>query len=190
MILRRLSASVRTQDWFAVALELVVVGIFLGLEVSTWNEARADRSRSAAYLDRIEADLVIDVAELQKRISFWNEVARNGRIALAYAEESRPGEKSAWTVLRAFIHASQVWRFTFNATTYSELRSAGELALIDDPELRASLAGKSWAAPFRRWRSLEGKGARFTRRTGFSRPSVAGSSCRHRRSRPPPSTKS
>jgi len=91
-------------------------------------------------MDRIEADLVFDMAELEKRVSFWNEVTRNGRIALAYAEHRQPGEKSAWTALRAFIHASQVWRFTFNATTYSELRSAGELALIDDPELRSSLA--------------------------------------------------
>ena len=47
---------------------------------------------------------------------------------------------SAWATLRAFFHASQVWRFQFNDTTYMEMRSAGELSLIDVPGIRAELA--------------------------------------------------
>ncbi len=39
MILRRIIENVRTRDWFTVAIEflIVVVGIFVGLEVSNWN---------------------------------------------------------------------------------------------------------------------------------------------------------
>ena len=45
MILRRLVTSLREQSWLTLVLELVVVvvGIFLGLQVDSWNEARKDR---------------------------------------------------------------------------------------------------------------------------------------------------
>jgi hypothetical protein len=40
MILRRLSDAFRKQDWFTVAVEIliVVLGVFLGLQVNNWNE--------------------------------------------------------------------------------------------------------------------------------------------------------
>ncbi len=43
-------------------------------------------------------------------------------------------------MLRAFLHASQQWQFTFVDTTYAELRSAGELGLIRDTDMRLALA--------------------------------------------------
>ena len=43
MILRRLTDALRKQDWFTVVIEtlIVVLGVFLGLQVNNWNEARA-----------------------------------------------------------------------------------------------------------------------------------------------------
>ena len=40
MILRRIVENVRARDWFTVMIEflIVVVGIFVGLEDSNWNE--------------------------------------------------------------------------------------------------------------------------------------------------------
>jgi len=59
VILRRLSRSARRQDWFAVALELVVVvvGIFLGLQVTEWNERRELREGEFQYLARLAEDV-------------------------------------------------------------------------------------------------------------------------------------
>ena len=47
MILHRLTEHVRRQDWFAVFLDfvIVVVGVFIGIQVSNWNAARQDRAR-------------------------------------------------------------------------------------------------------------------------------------------------
>ena len=46
MILRRVSANFRRQDWTAIGIELViiVIGVFLGMQVSNWNAARMDVS--------------------------------------------------------------------------------------------------------------------------------------------------
>ena len=59
MILRRLADGIRNQDWFTVLVEvlIVVVGIFLGLQVDDWNEARKDRAEESTYLARLVDDL-------------------------------------------------------------------------------------------------------------------------------------
>ena len=45
MRLRRINEHVKTQNWFAVGLDfvIVVVGVFIGIQVSNWNEARGDQ---------------------------------------------------------------------------------------------------------------------------------------------------
>ena len=42
MILRRITANFRRQDWMAVVIELVIVilGVFIGIQVSNWNQAQ------------------------------------------------------------------------------------------------------------------------------------------------------
>jgi hypothetical protein len=142
MLLRRVTEQRRAQNWTAVAIDLVIVviGVYLGIEVSNWNERRAEAHRAQAYLERLEADLQYNVRELGKRRMFWGTVAKEGRLALAYAEEGTLAEGSAWATLRAFFHACQVWRLTFNDTTYAEMRSAGELSLINAPGIREAFA--------------------------------------------------
>lgn len=59
MILRRMREHVTSHNWFAVAIDLliVVVGVFLGTQVSNWNDARVDRGVVAGHLSEISADL-------------------------------------------------------------------------------------------------------------------------------------
>jgi len=42
MILQRISTAIRQQNWFAVALEFVIViaGVVIGFQVTAWNGAR------------------------------------------------------------------------------------------------------------------------------------------------------
>jgi cbb3-type cytochrome oxidase subunit 3 len=70
MILQRLGARLRQQDWTAVTIELVLVmaGVFLGIQMSNWNERRKERATEAAYLARIAQDARRDVAQLDEII--------------------------------------------------------------------------------------------------------------------------
>lgn len=47
MLLRRITEHVKAQNWTAVVLDfvIVVVGVFIGLQVNNWNEARLDERR-------------------------------------------------------------------------------------------------------------------------------------------------
>jgi hypothetical protein len=68
MILRNLALSIRRQDWFAVAIEflIVVAGIFVGLQVTEWNERRQLRERELKYLQRMSEDLSRMRAEFEE----------------------------------------------------------------------------------------------------------------------------
>jgi hypothetical protein len=142
MLLRRVIKHVRKQEWIAIAIDfvIVVVGVFIGIQAANWNEARADEARARGYLERIHNDLEADVANYQNRIRFWNAVSNYGRNGLAYADDSRLGDRTHWDMLLAYFQASQVAEFWTNSTTYDELRSAGELNLIASLPLRNALA--------------------------------------------------
>ena len=58
MLLRRITKHVKDQNWFAVGIDfaIVVVGVFMGLQVANWNEARTDMQRSADLKLRLVQD--------------------------------------------------------------------------------------------------------------------------------------
>ena len=142
MLLRRVIQHVRMQEWTAIAIDfvIVVVGVFIGIQAANWNEARADQARARGYLERIHNDLEADVANYQNRIRFWGAVSNYGRTGLAYADTKLLRERTHWDLLLAYFQASQVAEFWTNSTTYEELKSAGELYLIADLNLRNALA--------------------------------------------------
>ena len=72
MLLRRISEQVKSQNWFAVCIDLLVVifGVYAGLQVSAWNEEQQDRVEEIEYLERILADLDDNISTQQASDSF------------------------------------------------------------------------------------------------------------------------
>jgi hypothetical protein len=68
MLLRRVIDHVKTQNWTAVALDfvIVVVGVFVGIQISNWNDARATNARSVQLLDRLEEEFRVFEAALSR----------------------------------------------------------------------------------------------------------------------------
>jgi len=66
MILRRIAHHLRQQQWTAVLIELVIVvlGVFLGFQVSDWANERASRSAETRHLEEIAEDLRADAEAL------------------------------------------------------------------------------------------------------------------------------
>ena len=77
MILRRLSQSLKEQNWTAIVIEfiLLVSGVFLGIQVANWNAERVDNERAQAYLERIRDDINADLNNYQDRLRFWGDVS-------------------------------------------------------------------------------------------------------------------
>ena len=67
MILQGISKNIKSQNWFAVAVEfvIVVVGVFMGLQVQDWNELRKQRIEENYLLDRLYGE-TLGLLEAQK----------------------------------------------------------------------------------------------------------------------------
>ena len=59
MVIRRIREHVAELNWFAVAVDflIVVAGIVIGTQVNNWNQARLERDKAQAYRARLIADL-------------------------------------------------------------------------------------------------------------------------------------
>lgn len=73
MILRRITQHLKNQQWTAIGIELVIVilGVFIGTQVSNWNASRHEDARAREALARIQADLQTDLRTIDLRMAFW-----------------------------------------------------------------------------------------------------------------------
>jgi len=55
MLLRRVIKHVTDQNWVAVFIDfcIVVIGIFVAMQVQSWNVERDNRQQERVYLERI-----------------------------------------------------------------------------------------------------------------------------------------
>lgn len=69
MVLRRLAENFRAQNWAAVSSELliVIVGVYIGLQVNTWNDERRDAQRREQIIGALVTNLS-DAISVQKRM--------------------------------------------------------------------------------------------------------------------------
>lgn len=80
-MLKRISAQAARQDWFAVAVEFIILvaGVFLGIQVSNWNQDRLDRAEGREYRQRLISDLESNQRDLAFRIHYDGQVLAHAR---------------------------------------------------------------------------------------------------------------
>ena len=142
MIIRKIVKNLRQLKLYDAALDIVVVvvGVFIGIQASNWNDTRIEKSKADSYLQRIRADLDADIVEYNDRLRFWGQVSEFGAQGLRYSKFNNSEKTDYWELLLAYFQASQIAQFRTTKGTYEELKSSGELSLIIDLKLRNSLA--------------------------------------------------
>jgi len=141
MILSRLAHAIREQNWFTVVLEIAIVvfGILIGLQVDDWSEVRKDRVREAEYLQRIDAELAADIGEFELGITLANRRIRDAQIILAALADPTSVTGKPTEFVRALVRAGFTYFPVVSDNTFEEIKSAGELGIIRDVALRASI---------------------------------------------------
>lgn len=127
MILRRVTEHVKDQNWFAVAIDfiIVVIGVFVGLQVSNWNTAQTAKARETALLVELRSELQASIEITRQKVSSFEQVAAAGNRSLDFIAAEAPCGNQCWDVLVDFFHASQWQRVDVQHTTYDEMRRAG-----------------------------------------------------------------
>ncbi len=160
MILRSLTEHVKAQNWFAVAIDfvIVVVGVFVGIQVSNWNAARVTDQRSRAVTAQLAEDLHAEAWGFQYLLEYSDDVLKSADQALAALEGRAVPDDEA--LLIAAYRATQYREPRRRRSTYDELISTGEIGLIPDRAMR-DLAIKVYTTPMFDNIRQEGVGSRY-----------------------------
>jgi hypothetical protein len=136
MILRRLSQSLKQQNWTAIWIEfiLLVAGVFLGIQVSNWNQERETAKKAAVFTERLRNDLRVEVWRFMALHLYYRDVVENAQLTLGDLEGSHRLSNDA--LLIAAYRATQYSEFIQYRATYDELTSTGNIGLVADPKLR------------------------------------------------------
>ncbi len=142
MILRRVIAHFRKQEWFTVFVEtmIVVLGVFLGLQVNNWNEAQTDKRLEKQYLQRLYDDVALSIEDNKSGLAWDEERARTQKLVLNILESGELAEDQRTDFDAGLIYFGYHNTITMRLTTIEELRSTGKMAVIRDLELRNILA--------------------------------------------------
>ena len=136
MIRRRVIESLKKQHWTAAGIELVIVvlGVFIGLQVSNWNQERISARQAANFAERLKADLREEDWGYQLQIVCNREVLANADRAASALEgtTTMSDEKLLVSAYRATQYKQRLRR----RSTYDELISTGTIGLIRDQTLR------------------------------------------------------
>jgi len=140
MILRRIAEHVKAQNWVAVAIDfaIVVIGVYLGVQVSNWNEARKTKIEQSALLERLADEL----RTVEPVLAQWLEqmeatTTSTGAIVEALRAEAPPADLAAFR--RNLAQANFMRTMPALSTNYTALLSSGAIASIEDDALRAAL---------------------------------------------------
>ena len=146
MILSRITKAVREQNWFAVAIEFVIVvcGVLLAFQISLLSERQAAQERINVQVELLRTEMRANLAEIQANIGILetnNENLRELRVQLSAFTAGADASRLNELALYAFMNPSlDVEHFALD-----------QLEIMDG---RASLSGSRLEAEMRDWRQV------------------------------------
>lgn len=138
MLLRRITKHVKDQNWFAVGIDfvIVVIGVFIGIQVANWNDARSDRQLGQEYTQRLILDLEQDLAGTRSLKDYYAQVLVSVQEADRLLAE--PGSDNQALVVAAY-RASEYNDNPPNTATWDEIVSSGHLKLLPTDAVKDGL---------------------------------------------------
>lgn len=142
MPLRRISENFKSQNWTAVCLDLVIVvlGIFLGLQVSQWYEHRQEIELGYSILERLQGEFEEISAEAHAAFRFHQEEALALEVVRKSVHDGKLDMDKKATFLAGLRDAITYDMGPSRSGTYVEILSSGQFRLLRDPELRSALS--------------------------------------------------
>jgi hypothetical protein len=113
--------------------------VFIGIQVSNWNDRAADRRVGQEYLARIQEELTLTQRDFEGNLELANWVVTSTNQALDTLEHS-PEKLNKDFLLNAYVAAHELIG-RVKRDVYDELLSVGGLSKISDLETRIRIQG-------------------------------------------------
>ena len=142
MLLRRVIEHVKKQEWTAVFLDfvIVVVGVFIGIQVSNWNAMRGVRAKEYAYLVRLHQDLQQSIETIDRTIGLLDRQAAGQTVFLDALAQCAVSPDSRAEINYAISTLGYINAPIFSSRTYDELTSSGSFVIIENEEIKTRLS--------------------------------------------------
>jgi hypothetical protein len=142
MILRRVVEHAKTQNWFAVTLDflVVVMGVFIAIEVANWNPARQDRVEERRYYGQLLVDLRADLETFSQAEKLTNTYDEAAQLVIDRLGGKDPPHASPGRMATAIHKAGWIYIPYASRGTYNELVSTGNLGLLRNSQLKSEIA--------------------------------------------------
>lgn len=136
MSLRRVITHLKDQHWTAVAIDFVIVvmGVFVGIQVSNWNQARVTDQQAGVFTQHLKEDLREEDWGYQPMIIYYRQVLVNADRAVDALSGAATASDEA--LLVSAYRATQYKNKLRRRATYDELVSTGTIGLIRNQSLR------------------------------------------------------
>ena len=129
MLLRSLTKHVKDQNWFAVALDfiIVVVGILIAFQITEWNDARSEKRRGEEYLERLISDIEVNLRERGNLQDYYEAVHRSAEKSIFHLGNPRSDDLEL--ILNVYRATERALPLPATAT-WNEVVSSGDIGLL------------------------------------------------------------
>jgi hypothetical protein len=140
MILRRVTLHVKSQNWFAVGIDFVIVvlGVFIGIQIGNWNEDRLVIKDEQVMITRLADDFGALELLLIQRVDRAESLVRSTSSLVSLVREA--SEPLSDAVMQEMLRNTLRYNAAVSQpTSFSEALQSGQIAKLRDHELRRRL---------------------------------------------------
>ena len=136
MVVRSIREHVAAHNWFAVAIDvaIVVLGVFLGNQVSNWNDARVEREQARDYRARLIEEVGFNARQFANQAAYYRQAQDYGRQALAALTGTAPMSDREFLI--AAYQLSQTDTTKAKTYIYDEMTATGLVTRLGGPRLQ------------------------------------------------------
>ena len=138
MILQRLASAICQQNWSQIIIEIliVVIGIFLGLQVTDWNEERINLELEKNYLTKLHSDTdqLIELASPSTLTSklIGDNLKELSQLLIDNQDDADITKLQCNSLAYTHIYVTSI----VSLPTLNELLSSGQILLIHNENIR------------------------------------------------------
>jgi hypothetical protein len=139
MILHSVAEALRRQNWAAIAIEIVIVviGVFVGTQVSNWNQTRVETAATKRMLVQFGPELQAQIEFFGSARTYYATARRFADVALAAWQGD--GRISDERFVIAAYQASQIYAQGVNAENWTLTFGGEQVRNIEDAKVRRDL---------------------------------------------------
>jgi len=135
------NGNIRKYFWYAIGeIFLVVIGILIALQVNNWNEMRAERNLEQRYLQRLVEDLGTDIENLHLSIRSTDSRKARAEFLLNVTQNHELIKENPTYFIKSVEYGGYTNNPVISDHTFEEIKSSGNLAIIQNEEIRTALS--------------------------------------------------